>query len=414
MIRFLILVLLLSCSEQEDPQVKLREKPDFSKPTTPNLNTDVDFEVEYPTAQFAYIDESFSYQINVSNNSSTLSYSCIDCTSGLSVDSSTGLVSYSPSEEGVFSSSLSVTDGDSSIEFILNIEVIRRFLSYCNGDSQFDSVNNFIEWMKDHYNTTDCSSLNTSLSTETSLAVDGVAYMNIAPISEFSNIEFLTMRSHKLRSIVPIKNFVNLKSLDVSGNELRDLNGIEDLVSLINLNVSNNLIERINNLNSLSQLQTLIASRNIITRVQGLVSLADLEYVDLSFNMLTKFTNSSIPFYIKELILRGNRLSSFKGYSELEHVQTLDVSFNQIQTIENLIELRSIKTLDIGANPIADLSELRLLKDLVKLSVAGLYAINEIDIKGLNKLKFLDIRLTRLTCPDDPNLICISYKEEPN
>ena len=178
--------------------------------------------MEYPTAQFAYIDESFSYQINVSNNSSTLSYSCLDCVQGLSVDSSTGLVSYSPSEEGVFSSSLSVTDGD-SVEFILNIEVIRRFLSYCNGDSQFDSVNNFIEWMKDHYNTTDCSSLNTSLSTETSLVVDGVAYMNIAPISEFSNIEFLTMRSHKLRSIVPIKNFVNLKSLDVSGMNFETL-----------------------------------------------------------------------------------------------------------------------------------------------------------------------------------------------
>lgn len=404
----ILMVLLISCANEEGIDRKNTATP---PPSVPELLESSNITLTFPDVQLSFISTPSSYQIQASGGTSALVYSCDDCASGVTVDASTGLVSWNLSDEVRYSSILKVADNDGYILFKFEVENIYSFDDYCAGNSSLKSANNLISWLSTHYATTDCSVIKTSLQAQTELTITGKDKISLKPLSEFTDLESLTARNHNITSFVALTSYTKLEYLDISSNELQHIDKLSSLVSLRVVRASNNLIEKVNKLSSLVDLETLDLSENIMAELPDLSALSKLEFLDLSHNLISKFRPNSLPKSLKEIYLQANSISDLSPLLEFRDLLVLNVSANELRSLDTISELLSLRDLAIGLNPIEGLSGLSKLRNLSKLSLVALFDLKLEDIENLNKLKLLDIRLTNLECPESAALTCLSSSE---
>ena len=374
----ILMMLFISCSNEE---LNNRIRPLTPPPSSPELLNTSNINLNFPSIQLSYLSSASSYQVEASGGVSSLVYSCHDCATGVSVDASTGVVSWNLSDEGRYSSVLKVADSEGYILFKFDIENIYSFDDFCAGNSSSVASNNLISWLFTYYSSSDCSGLKTALQAETKLNITGSEKINLNPLAEFTNIESLTARNHNISSLVALSSYTNLEYLDVSGNELENLDGIYSLTKLKMIHASNNLIARLNKITSLVNLESIDLSKNIISELADISVLSKLEVLDLSHNLLSKLALNSLPESLKEVYLENNSLSDLSVLYDFRNLMVLDVSSNQIKSLDTISDLSSLRVLSLGLNPIRNLGELSKLHNLNKLSLVGLFNFELEDVE---------------------------------
>ena len=400
---FILVLFVISCSDESFDNTVGNPK-EYEKT---NLTTNTTINFTHPSAQISYKTVSSSYQIQANSSISNLTFTCENCAEGVSVNSESGLITWNLEQEGLSSSLIRIADRDSYIEFEFQIENVLSFDEYCSGNSLNSGANNLISWFNTHFSTTDCNEIKTRLQNTTKLTITGDSELSLQPLAEFVNLEILSVRNHHIESLIPIASLTNLEILDVRGNELRSLKGISSLTALKSLNATNNFLTSCRFLDSLTSLESLELGRNFISEMSDISSIENLEAIDLSYNLMASINALYLPSSLKEGLFHANRLVEIRNVGALRRLSTLDVSANRIISLTSLAQLKELEHLSVGANPLAETAFLRDLRGLKKLSLVGLFNLKSEDIEKLNKLSFLDLRLTRISCPKLAQLTCI-------
>jgi Leucine-rich repeat (LRR) protein len=164
------------------------------------------------------------------------------------------------------------------------------------------------------------------------LSLDGTN-SNLLILSDFKQIEKLSIANNKLSDISFVDNLPNLKELNIAGNNLKDINILSDNNNLNILDASYNNISKVSSL--AKNVTTLNVAHNKITDLLNLKSYNKLHYLDVSYNQL-----SNINF------LMDSRISS------------LDISSNKITNIDVLNTLKDLKVATLDYSMIKDTSKL--------------------------------------------------------
>ena len=188
----------------------------------------------------------------------------------------------------------------------------------------------------------------------------------------------LSLSNNKI-SFINSKFFSNLqlKYLDLSFNRIISLQGFEKFKLLEELNLSNNYIgdEQLNYLTYLTKLKTINLSNNNLRseEVKNLIyKIKTLQKINLANNNIEQLIFEKSNGLI-ELDLDNNKISflSFKCNSgnKFDFLMYLSANENRIQNVEGINNLINLEYLSLSVNE-----------------------IREINIKKLNKLKYLQLK----------------------
>jgi hypothetical protein len=103
-----------------------------------------------------------------------------------------------------------------------------------------------------------------------------------------TNLQSLTLSSHRIGSISPLSKLTRLRRLLLDDNQIDDISAVSGLTGLWTLGLSRNSISDISALSALSDLGTLSLHRNRVSDISPLAGLTSLSWVDLRINPLDR------------------------------------------------------------------------------------------------------------------------------
>lgn len=246
----------------------------------------------------------------------------------------------------------------------------------------------------------------------------GNGLTDIAFISDFTQLEKLSLGGNKITDITPLQSLTNLETLDLSGNNITDITPLQSLTKLKELYLSHNITD-ITQLQSLTNLKKLDLSWNNITDITPLRSLTNLEHLDLMNNNIADITPLKSLTNLEYLWLLRNHIADITPLRSLTNLKKLDLTENSITDITPLKSLTKLEELELDDNNIIDITPLQSLinlkylwsddnnitditplQSLANLECLGLDVNNIIDItplRSLTKLERLYLRNNSLT-----------------
>ena len=118
----LLVIFMFSCSNDDAKQDVIPKDTKVKyEPSQPQLVEVSSIKISFPQIQLGYVSEASNSQVIVTNSQSSPIFSCHKCADGTTIDSSTGLVSWSYSSEGKYSSIFKVEDDSGSLFFNFDI-----------------------------------------------------------------------------------------------------------------------------------------------------------------------------------------------------------------------------------------------------------------------------------------------------
>ena len=202
-----------------------------------------------------------------------------------------------------------------------------------------------------------------------------ISFSNIEYISNFRNLEILSLNHNQVSDISPLKNLRKLRVLKLRGNQIYDIDSLEKLTRLEILDLSRNNIEDINTLKGLTNLRKLNLRNNKIVDISHLYNLKNLEYLNLhsnfniksvevlsNFNQLTTLILRSVPIgdqvWVLSNLVKLNRLNvrncQIKDFTVLEKLMASGaLQDNKEKGIVATVNIRDNILIADGNDPLA-------------------------------------------------------------
>ena len=157
-------------------------------------------------------------------------------------------------------------------------------------------------------------------------------------ISQFINIEWLTMPYSDITNLDFLKNLTRIKYLDLSYSFVHDLKPLTNLKELQYLNVSGTNIQDIGPLSKLINLKELYLGRTKVNNIRPLDKLFLLERLSIGGTQVSDISPLNKITLLKELLLWGTQISTLEPIRPIilggiPVVFELDLPFDETNTI---------------------------------------------------------------------------------
>ena len=220
---------------------------------------------------------------------------------------------------------------------------------------------------------------------------------NLAGIQNLTSLTSLSIYDNSISDISALSGLTSLTELALYRNSISDISALSGLTSLTFLSLGSNSISDISALSGLTSLTNLALYRNSISDISALSGLTSLTLLYLEYNSISDISALSGLTGLTYLLLSGNLISDISALSGLTSLTELSLGINSISDISALSGLTSLTELYIFDNSISDISALSGLTSLTELSL-GINSISDISaLSGLTSL-------TSLYLDDNPGL----------
>jgi len=224
------------------------------------------------------------------------------------------------------------------------------------------------------------------LTSLTKLVLFGNSISDISALSELASLEVLDLSSNSITDINALSGLTSLTSLDLGNDSISDVSALSGLTSLEQLSLCGNQIENVSVLSGLTSLTSLDLRNNSISDVSALDGLTSLASLYLDNNSISDISALTGLTSLTRLWLRYNSISDISALGGLTSLDWLELYNNAINDIGPLSGLTSLMSLDLTRNSISDIGPLSGLTSLGRLSLA----FNSItDISALSGLTSL-------------------------
>jgi Leucine-rich repeat (LRR) protein len=215
------------------------------------------------------------------------------------------------------------------------------------------------------------------LTSLTHLDLSGNSITDIAPLSELTSLNWLNLDYNSISDISVLSGLTGLTWLDLADNSITDVAPLSGLTSLTWLHLSGNSITDISALGGLTSLWSLALMYNSISDISPLSGITSLMWLNLAGNSITDISALSGLTSLTGLALSANSISDISALSGLTSLQELMLRGNSISDISPLSGLTSLRVLNLERNP--NLSDIQPLLDNT-----GLGAGDRVDIRDTN------------------------------
>ena len=222
-----------------------------------------------------------------------------------------------------------------------------------------------------------------NLTNLTTLALGDNSISDISALSNLTNLTGLYLWENSISSISALSNLTNLTYLSLRGNSISSISALSNLTNLERLWLYNNSILDISVLSNLTNLTYLGLSRNSILDISALSNLTNLDRLTLWDNNISSISALSNLTNLTVLSLSGNSISDISALSNLTNLTWLNLRDNSISSISVLSNLTNLTELGLGGNSISDIS---VLSNLTNLTILGLSDNSISDISALSNL----------------------------
>ena len=235
-------------------------------------------------------DEPYNYDVNATDpDGDTLTYSLTVHPTGMNINSSTGVINWTPTSTGDYDVTVEVSDGElfSSQSFKITV----------GGE-----VGNVVEFEDPNLEQAVRDNINKP---------EGLLYL-----SDVIGIKHLNAFTRGIVSLEGIQYLQNLQNLNFWGNQVSDISALKNLTNLWYLYFGGNQVSDISALQNLTNLQQLSFPGNQeASDISALQNLTNLSYLDF----------------------RGNQVSDISVLENLTNLWYLDFSNNQVSDISALV-----------------------------------------------------------------------------
>ena len=297
---------------------------------------------------------------------------------GLSLTTSTGLISGTPSVVGSQTFTVQVASGDGQTDTRqLTITVEPPVLQPSELCSDYPD-----------YAIATFEDTNLEAAIRTALSVGGQEHLTCGLIS---GLTALDASYAEITSLVGIQNLTSLTDLLLRGNSISDISALSGLTSLRRLSLGGNSISDIGALSGLTSLTYLLLGGNSISDISALSGLTSLEILHLGVNSISDISALSGLTSLRGLYFDYNSISDISALSGLTSLTWLVLDHNSISDISALSGLTSLTWLELDSNSISDISALSGLTSLTDLFL-GSNSISDISpLSGLTSARSLGL-----------------------
>jgi hypothetical protein len=312
---------------------------------------------------------------------------------GLSLTTSTGLISGTPSVVGSQTFTVQVATGDGQtatrqLTITVNAPPVLQPSELCSDYPDY-AIATFEE-------------ANLEVAIRAAFSVGAQEDLTCGLIS---GLRGLDASSAGIESLAGIQNLTSLLWLNLFSNSISDISALSGLTSLtLHLDLHSNSISDISALSGLTNLTTLHLYGNSISDISALSGLTSLTTLFLGLNSISDISALSGLTSLTTLYLHSNSISDIAALSGLTSLTRLELHNNSISDISALSGLTSLTWLRLTRNSISDIAALSGLTSLTWLGLSdnpGLSNIQPLlDNTGLEAGDTVDLRSTSVSCTD--------------
>ena len=250
------------------------------------------------------------------------------------------------------------------------------------------------------------------------ISYTGATNSDIETLKKFKNLKDLNISGNNITKFDFISEYKNLEGLSIMELGNVDLSFVKNLKDLKKLNISRNDIQSFSFISNLSKLDTLIMDYVNCDNLDFLKNTTKLKNLSLDGNRIKDLTpiknNKFETLYVSEtgikdfstlgnqenliaIFANGNNIDSLKVFSNFKNVEFIEAEKNNISSLEDVKLFPLLETLKLGKNPI---KSLKISKDNNSIKTLNL---NETLLENLEyKIKFKS--LTSLEYSNTPAL----------
>jgi len=323
-------------------------------------------------------DEPYSYDVNANDfDGDTLVYSLTTKPSGMSINSSTGLIAWTPTTSGDYNVTVKVSDGELSAtqSFTITVGVGGDYVI------EFEDYN-FEQVIRETINKPEGPLyLSDVIGIKTLNAIErGIKSMK--GIQHLQNLQILWFDSNQVSDISALQNLTNLYELSFDYNQVSDISALQNLTNLQELSFDSNQVSDISALQNLTNLLALYFHGNQVSDISALQNLTNLLYLSFHHNQVSDISALQNLTNLLALYFQSNQVSDISALQNLTNLSGLVFHHNQVSDISFLQNLTNLSDLWFGSNQVSDISFLQNLTNLWRLS----FVYNQVsDISALVK-----------------------------
>lgn len=211
------------------------------------------------------------------------------------------------------------------------------------------------------------------------LTVDGVQ-----SISEFVNLEELTLNNAGITSVFQISKLESLKYLDITNNyQLSDISPLIDLTGLTYLNLSSNRqVKELSALKNMTQLESLILSdANPYINLEALINLSSLKNIELTNSYQTSLdVLGNVTSLESIMIVNTYAIDTIGSLEKLVNLESIAVKGSELKDLSFIQDNLQLKLIDVNDNKIENLNGLKKLTKLEKLYLGNSPALKSLEV----------------------------------
>jgi len=304
--------------------------------------------------------EPYSYNVDATDSDGdTLTYSLTTKPSGMSINSSTGLIAWTPTTSGDYNVTVKVSDGELSAtqSFTITVGVGGDYVIEFEDYNLEQVIRETINKPEGPLYLSDVIGIKT-------LDADRRGIISLEGIQHLQNLQQLYLAHNQVSDISALQNLTNLQILYFHYNQVSDISALQNLTNLKELVFGHNQVSDISVLANLTNLQWLHFFNNQVSDISVLQSLTNLQSLDFSDNQVSDISVLANLTNLQGLCFHYNQVSDISALQNLTNLQSLDFAHNQVSDISALENLTNLQKLLFYNNQVSDISVLESLTNL--------------------------------------------------
>lgn len=283
------------------------------------------------------------------------------------------------------------------LEYATNLNTLLLYDNNIADISQLSGLNNMIVLSLGRNKLTSLTAISGLTSLQGLYFYENPGINTMSPISGLVNLTNLRGFDCNITDINVITNFPNLQMLSMAGNKISNISVVAGSANLTLLDLSENQIADYNAVSNHPRLIFLDLSYNDSNDMGAVVSDVNLIYLGFGGNGLTDINPAIMSalvrleeLYLSDNFLTGGDLVNLAGVSDT--LTDLYLANNQIEDINTLAAFTKLVYLSLYGQSDNNVSNLSALAGLTDLEYLNLHFNNVSDINqlsGLTKLRYL-------------------------